>query len=73
MKIGSYLNLSQEAMADNIRKFDKLAENIASGDGSMDNMAFQITEMKQTENNLQANAKVINTMNDMLETLLSMN
>jgi len=73
MEIGSSFNISQSAMMDDLNRIDKIAQNIASDDGSdVDNLIVNITEMQIAQNHFEANAKVITTMDDVLESILGM-
>ena len=73
MEIGSAFSVSQSAMAEDSARMNKLAHNIANNtDADVDTLVEDITQMGIIKNNYEANAKVISTMDDLLENILGM-
>jgi len=73
MEIGATFSVSQNAMVQDTVRMNEIAHRIASNTGGdIDNLIEDMTEMGVIKGDYQANAKVISTMNDVLENLLGM-
>ena len=73
MEIGATFSVSQNAMVQDTARMNEIAHRIASNTGGdIDNLIEDMTEMGVIKGDYQANAKVISTMNDVLENLLGM-
>jgi len=73
MEIGSAFSTPQAAMAEDTARMDRLAHRIANNTGGdIDDLIEDMTEMDIIKNHYAANAKVISTMDDVLENILGM-
>ena len=68
----SVMNIASEAMLDNVQEANELAQKIADPENGMDDIEKNIVKLHETENSFKANAIVIETADEMLDTLLKL-
>lgn len=71
MNIDSVYEISQRALRDDMNSMARIANNIANNDGDSIDLTKNITDMKLTQRNYEANIAVIKTADDMYRELLS--
>ncbi|OGV50287.1 MAG: hypothetical protein A2017_06780 [Lentisphaerae bacterium GWF2_44_16] len=71
MNIDSVYEISQRALRDDMNSMARIANNIANNDGDTIDLTKNITDMKLTQRNYEANIAVIKTADDMYRELLS--
>jgi flagellar basal body rod protein FlgC len=71
MRIDSAFNTAEFAMRANMKAMDKIAANVAASSTSPNTDVVQeMAGMVQTQNNFEANAKVLKSSDEMLNMLL---
>ena len=72
MAIGSIIDIAEDAMTRDSMQMTEIAHEIANSETSETSIEENIVDMIQTQNSFQANAVMITTADEMMDTLFNM-